>query len=94
MLHHKHKAARLNTQIALLADKHHELSILVVSIDTAYKIGQLIIDHRHLLTIKPVTSLIIRALMSRLWTGFFGTESCRTPKIFQNPDFSLKRRDF
>ena len=34
------------------------------------------------------------ALMSRLWTGFFGTESCRTPKIFQNPDFSLKRRDF
>lgn len=35
-----------------------------------------------------------RALMSRLWTGFFGTESCRTPKIFQNPDFTLKRRDF
>ena len=34
------------------------------------------------------------ALMSRLWTGFFGTERCRTPKIFQNPDFSLKRRDF
>ncbi|MBJ7652041.1 hypothetical protein, partial [Weissella confusa] len=34
------------------------------------------------------------ALMSRLWTGFFGTESCRTPKIFQNPDFTLKRRDF
>ena len=34
------------------------------------------------------------ALMSRLWTGFFGTESCRTTKIFQNPDFSLKRRDF
>ena len=33
-------------------------------------------------------------LMSRLWTGFFGTERCRTPKIFQNPDFSLKRRDF
>ena len=32
--------------------------------------------------------------MSRLWTGFFGTERCRTPKIFQNPDFSLKRRDF
>ncbi len=37
---------------------------------------------------------VILALMSRLWTGFFGTESCRTPKIFQNPDFSLKRRDF
>ena len=35
-----------------------------------------------------------RALMSRLWTGFFGTERWRTPKIFQNPDFSLKRRDF
>ncbi|MHC8518736.1 hypothetical protein [Weissella confusa] len=35
-----------------------------------------------------------RALMSRLWTGFFGTERCRTPKIFQNPDFSLKRRHF
>ncbi|MBD1501376.1 glycosyltransferase family 2 protein, partial [Weissella cibaria] len=34
------------------------------------------------------------ALMSRLWTGFFGTERCRTPKIFQNPDFSLKRRHF
>ena len=34
------------------------------------------------------------ALMSRLWTGFFGTERYRTPKIFQNPDFSLKRRDF
>ncbi|MBJ7657942.1 DUF2207 domain-containing protein, partial [Weissella confusa] len=34
------------------------------------------------------------ALMSRLWTVFFGTESCRTPKIFQNPDFTLKRRDF
>ena len=34
------------------------------------------------------------ALMSRLWTGFFGTERCRTPKIFQNPDSSLKRRDF
>ncbi|EQC83496.1 hypothetical protein BMS70_08035 [Leuconostoc mesenteroides subsp. cremoris] len=34
------------------------------------------------------------ALMSRLWTDFFGTESCRTPKVFQNPDFSLKRRDF
>ena len=34
------------------------------------------------------------ALMSRLWTGFFGTESCRTPKNFQNPDFSLKWRDF
>ncbi|WP_367301317.1 hypothetical protein [Leuconostoc carnosum] len=37
---------------------------------------------------------LLTALMSRLWTGFFGTESCRTPKIFQNPDFSLKRRDF
>lgn len=37
---------------------------------------------------------VIAALMSRLWTGFFGTERCRTPKIFQNPDFSLKRRDF
>ena len=37
---------------------------------------------------------IAGALLSRLWTGFFGTESCRTPKIFQNPDFSLKRRDF
>ena len=36
----------------------------------------------------------LRVLMSRLWTGFFGTERCRTPKIFQNPDFSLKRRDF
>ncbi len=36
----------------------------------------------------------IEALMSRLWTDFFGTESCRTPKVFQNPDFSLKRRDF
>ena len=36
----------------------------------------------------------IQVLMSRLWTGFFGTERCRTPKIFQNPDFSLKRRDF
>ncbi|WP_258088939.1 hypothetical protein [Weissella fangxianensis] len=36
----------------------------------------------------------LAALMSRLWTGFFGTESCRTTKIFQNPDFSLKRRDF
>ena len=35
-----------------------------------------------------------RALMSRLWTGFFGTERCRTPKNFQNPDFSLKWRDF
>ncbi|MBJ7644202.1 hypothetical protein [Weissella confusa] len=34
------------------------------------------------------------ALMSRLWTGFFGNERYRTPKIFQNPDFSLKRRDF
>ncbi|QIE78922.1 phage major capsid protein [Weissella confusa] len=34
------------------------------------------------------------ALMSRLWTGFFGTGRYRTPKIFQNPDFSLKRRDF
>ncbi len=34
------------------------------------------------------------ALMSRLWTGFFGTESCRAPKIFQKPDFSLKQRDF
>ena len=34
------------------------------------------------------------ALMSRLWTGFFGTERYRTPKIFQNPDFTLKRRDF
>ncbi|MGC6332257.1 hypothetical protein ACOBMW_02120 [Weissella cibaria] len=36
----------------------------------------------------------LAALMSRLWTGFFGTERYRTPKIFQNPDFSLKRRDF
>ncbi|MBD1501049.1 hypothetical protein E0F24_00005, partial [Weissella cibaria] len=36
----------------------------------------------------------LTALMSRLWTGFFGTERCRTPKIFQNPDFSLKRRHF
>ncbi|QIE78851.1 hypothetical protein [Weissella confusa] len=35
-----------------------------------------------------------KALMSRLWTGFFGTGRYRTPKIFQNPDFSLKRRDF
>ncbi|WP_199429766.1 hypothetical protein [Weissella confusa] len=35
-----------------------------------------------------------KALMSRLWTGFFGTERCRTPKNFQNPDFSLKWRDF
>ena len=35
-----------------------------------------------------------QALMSRLWTGFFGTGRYRTPKIFQNPDFSLKRRDF
>ena len=34
------------------------------------------------------------ALMSRLWTGFLGTERYRTIKIFQNPDFSLKRRDF
>lgn len=42
--------------------------------------------------IKDLKSLT--ALMSRLWTGFFGTERCRTPKIFQNPDFSLKRRDF
>lgn len=33
-------------------------------------------------------------LMSILWTGFFGTERCRTPKIFQKPDFSLKRRHF
>ncbi|OQJ69915.1 hypothetical protein BMS93_09120 [Leuconostoc pseudomesenteroides] len=41
-----------------------------------------------------VQSSHLMALMSRLWTGFFGTESCRTPKIFQNPDFSLKRRDF
>ena len=40
------------------------------------------------------TNLSTGALMSRLWTGFFGTESCRTPKIFQNPDFTLKRRDF
>ena len=38
--------------------------------------------------------LTYKVLMSRLWTGFFGTERCRTPKIFQNPDFSLKRRDF
>ncbi|MEE0003093.1 MAG: hypothetical protein UFS73_10785 [Weissella confusa] len=38
--------------------------------------------------------LIMMALMSRLWTGFFGTGRYRTPKIFQNPDFSLKRRDF
>ncbi len=44
---------------------------------------------------KRLNKLISKlALMSRLWTGFFGTESCRTPKIFQNPDFSLKRRDF
>ena len=36
----------------------------------------------------------LSALMSRLWTGFFDTERYRTPKIFQNPDFSLKRCDF
>ncbi|QIE77719.1 hypothetical protein [Weissella confusa] len=39
-------------------------------------------------------SIVNMALMSRLWTGFFGTGRYRTPKIFQNPDFSLKRRDF
>ncbi|MBZ1511556.1 hypothetical protein J6K93_10665, partial [Leuconostoc mesenteroides] len=39
-------------------------------------------------------NLMKKALMSRLWTDFFGTESCRTPKVFQNPDFNLKRRDF
>ncbi|WP_424572023.1 hypothetical protein ACOV5J_03865 [Weissella soli] len=43
---------------------------------------------------KGPTKTIKPALMSRLWTGFFGTERYRTPKIFQNPDFSLKRRDF
>ena len=50
----------------------------------------------------PTTTVVVitntdefkEALMSRLWTGFFGTERYRTPKIFQNPDFSLKRRDF
>ena len=41
-----------------------------------------------------LTTFDNRALMSRLWTGFFGTGRYRTPKIFQNPDFSLKRRDF
>ena len=41
-----------------------------------------------------IAALYSVVLMSRLWTGFFGTERCRTPKIFQNPDFSLKRRDF
>ena len=30
----------------------------------------------------------------KIMDSFFGTERCRTPKIFQNPDFSLKRRDF
>ncbi|MGJ0751538.1 hypothetical protein, partial [Enterococcus durans] len=40
------------------------------------------------------TNFLNVAMMSRLWTGFFGTVRCRTPKIFQNPDFSLKRRDF
>ncbi|MBJ7693278.1 ATP-binding cassette domain-containing protein, partial [Weissella confusa] len=44
--------------------------------------------------IRIIADLIKPVLMSRLWTGFFGTERCRTPKIFQNPDFSLKRRDF
>ncbi|MCT3046744.1 hypothetical protein [Leuconostoc mesenteroides] len=55
---------------------------------TKSTLGYLIIDN------KEITPLQQTALMSRLWTGFFGTESCRTPKIFQNPDFSLKRRDF
>ncbi|MBC6499769.1 hypothetical protein H7R52_17890 [Weissella confusa] len=31
------------------------------------------------------TEVYWSALMSRLWTGFFGTERYRTPKIFQNP---------
>ncbi|MHC8518100.1 hypothetical protein [Weissella confusa] len=34
------------------------------------------------------------ALMSRLWTGFFGTERCRTPKIFSKPGFQLKKASF
>lgn len=50
------------------------------------------VDSEELDTVQQ--SLDERALMSRLWTGFFGTGRYRTPKIFQNPDFSLKRRDF
>ena len=34
------------------------------------------------------------ALLSRLWTGFFDTARCRYTEKFQNPDFSLKWRDF
>ncbi|MDY2520617.1 BrxA family protein, partial [Weissella cibaria] len=44
------------------------------------------IIQRHLLD----SRVLNEALMSRLWTGFFGTKRYRTPKIFQNPDFSLK----
>ena len=56
--------------------------LLYLGVDKKY-------DELRLHTIK-----MARALMSRLWTGFFGTERYRTLKIFQNPDFSLKRRDF
>ncbi|MFH7316935.1 hypothetical protein ACHWP0_11190 [Weissella cibaria] len=53
-------------------------------------VGAAIIENGKLLAAKRTEGRSLGALMSRLWTGFFGTARCRYPEKFSKPGFQPK----